>query len=125
MSINPATGKPYGADFSVVTVEDWVNTQARLADKLGIRKFAAVMGGSVDGMQAMAWAIQFPKRLEHCVVIASTPKLSAQNIAFNEVARNAILSDPDFHGGNYYEPGVVPKRGLRLTRMVGHINLLI
>ncbi len=124
MSIHPETGKPYGADFPVVTVEDWVNTQARLADKLGIRKFAAVIGGSLGGMQAMAWAIQFPKRLEHCVVIASTPKLSAQNIAFNEVARNAILSDPDFHGGNYYEHGIVPKRGLRLARMVGHITYL-
>ena len=124
MSINPASGKPYGADFPVITVEDWVNTQARLADKLGIRRFAAVMGGSLGGMQALAWAIQFPKRLAHCLVIASTPKLSAQNIAFNEVARNAILSDPDFHGGNYYEHGVVPKRGLRLARMVGHITYL-
>jgi homoserine O-acetyltransferase len=124
MSINPATGKPYGADFPVITVEDWVNTQARLADKLGIRRFAAVMGGSLGGMQALAWSIQFPKRLAHCLVIASTPKLSAQNIAFNEVARNAILSDPDFHGGNYYEHGVVPKRGLRLARMVGHITYL-
>jgi homoserine O-acetyltransferase len=124
MSINPATSKPYGADFPVITVEDWVNTQARLADKLGIRRFAAVMGGSLGGMQAMAWSIQFPKRLAHCLVIASTPKLSAQNIAFNEVARNAILSDPDFHGGNYYEHGVVPKRGLKLARMVGHITYL-
>jgi homoserine O-acetyltransferase len=124
MSINPETDKPYGADFPVVTVEDWVNTQARLADKLGIRRFAAVMGGSLGGMQAMAWAIQFPQRLAHCIVIASTPKLSAQNIAFNEVARNAILSDPDFHGGNYYAHGVVPKSGLRLARMVGHITYL-
>jgi homoserine O-acetyltransferase len=124
MSLNPETNKPYGADFPVVTVEDWVNTQARLADKLGIRRFAAVMGGSLGGMQAMAWAIQFPKRLAHCIVIASTPKLSAQNIAFNEVARNAILSDPDFHGGNYYAHGVVPKSGLRLARMVGHITYL-
>ena len=124
MSINPATSKPYGADFPVITVEDWVNTQARLADKLGIRRFAAVMGGSLGGMQALAWSIQFPKRLAHCLVIASTPKLSAQNIAFNEVARNAILSDPDFHGGNYYEHGVVPKRGLKLARMVGHITYL-
>jgi homoserine O-acetyltransferase len=124
MSINPATKKPYGADFPVITVEDWVNTQARLADKLGIRRFAAVMGGSLGGMQALAWAIQFPKRLAHCLVIASTPKLSAQNIAFNEVARNAILSDPDFYGGNYYEYGVVPKRGLKLARMVGHITYL-
>jgi homoserine O-acetyltransferase len=124
MSINPASSKPYGADFPVITVEDWVNTQARLADKLGIRRFAAVMGGSLGGMQALAWSIQFPKRLAHCLVIASTPKLSAQNIAFNEVARNAILSDPDFHGGNYYEHGVVPKRGLKLARMVGHITYL-
>jgi homoserine O-acetyltransferase len=124
MSINPATKKPYGADFPVITVEDWVNTQARLADKLGIRRFAAVMGGSLGGMQALAWSIQFPKRLAHCLVIASTPKLSAQNIAFNEVARNAILSDPDFYGGNYYEYGVVPKRGLKLARMVGHITYL-
>jgi homoserine O-acetyltransferase len=124
MSVNPASGKPYGADFPVITVEDWVNTQARLADKLGIRRFAAVIGGSLGGMQALAWAIQFPKRLGHCLIIASTPKLSAQNIAFNEVARNAILSDPDFHGGNYYEHGVVPKRGLRLARMVGHITYL-
>jgi homoserine O-acetyltransferase len=124
MSLNPETNKPYGADFPVVTVEDWVNTQVRLADKLGIRRFAAVMGGSLGGMQAMAWAIQFPKRLAHCIVIASTPKLSAQNIAFNEVARNAILSDPDFHGGNYYAHGVVPKSGLRLARMVGHITYL-
>lgn len=123
-SINPASGKQYGADFPVITVEDWVNTQARLADKLGIRRFAAVMGGSLGGMQALAWSIQFPKRLAHCLVIASTPKLSAQNIAFNEVARNAILSDPDFHGGNYYEHGVVPKRGLKLARMVGHITYL-
>ena len=122
--LNPHTGEPWGADFPVVTVEDWVNTQARLADKLGIRRFAAVMGGSLGGMQAMAWAIQFPKRLAHCIVIASTPKLSAQNIAFNEVARNAILSDPDFHGGNYYAHGVVPKSGLRLARMVGHITYL-
>ena len=124
MSLNPATGKPYGADFPVVTVEDWVNAQARLADQMGIRKFAAVMGGSLGGMQAMSWATQYPERVAHCVVIASTPKLSAQNIAFNEVARNAILSDPDFYGGDYYKHGVVPKRGLRLARMVGHITYL-
>jgi homoserine O-acetyltransferase len=124
MSINPATNTFYGADFPVITVEDWVNTQARLADKLGIRRFAAVMGGSLGGMQAIAWAIHFPKRIGHCIAVASTPKLSAQNIAFNEVARNAILSDPDFHGGNYYAHGVVPKSGLRLARMVGHITYL-
>jgi len=124
MSTNPQTNEPYGARFPVLTVEDWVNAQARLADQMGIRKFAAVMGGSLGGMQAMSWATQYPERVAHCVVIASTPKLSAQNIAFNEVARNAILSDPDFYGGDYYKHGVVPKRGLRLARMVGHITYL-
>jgi homoserine O-acetyltransferase/O-succinyltransferase len=124
MDINPNTGKPYGADFPVVTVEDWVRAQARLADELGIRQFAAVMGGSLGGMQALSWSLLFPNRLRHCVVIASTPKLSAQNIAFNDVARQAILTDPDFHGGDFYAHGVVPKRGLRVARMVGHITYL-
>ncbi len=124
MSINPATGRPYGASFPVVTVEDWVNAQARLADVLGIERWAAVMGGSLGGMQALSWAIQYPERLAHCVAIASVPKLSAQNIAFNEVARTAIRSDPDFHGGDYYAHGVVPKRGLRVARMIGHITYL-
>jgi homoserine O-acetyltransferase/O-succinyltransferase len=124
MHDNPATGKPYGADFPVVTVEDWVKAQALLADALGIEQFAAVMGGSLGGMQALAWSILYPQRLRHCVVIASTPKLSAQNIAFNDVARQAILTDPDFHGGHYYEHGVVPKSGLRVARMIGHITYL-
>ncbi len=124
MHTNPATGKPYGAAFPVVTVEDWVAAQARLADKLGIAQFAAVMGGSLGGMQALAWSMQYPERLRHCIVIASTPKLSAQNIAFNDVARQAILSDPDFHHGDFYEHGVVPKNGLRVARMVGHITYL-
>jgi homoserine O-acetyltransferase len=124
MSVNPATGKPYGASFPVVTVEDWVNVQARLADVLGIERWAAVMGGSLGGMQALSWAIQYPERLGHCVAIASVPKLSAQNIAFNEVARTAIRSDPDFHGGDYYAHGVVPKRGLSVARMIGHITYL-
>ena len=124
MSVNPATGKPYGASFPVVTVEDWVNAQARLADALGIERWAAVMGGSLGGMQALSWAIQYPERLAHCIAIASAPKLSAQNIAFNEVARTAIRSDPDFHGGDYYAHGVVPKRGLRVARMIGHITYL-
>ncbi|HJV73192.1 MAG TPA: homoserine O-acetyltransferase [Noviherbaspirillum sp.] len=124
MSTNPATGKPYGADFPVVTVEDWVRAQARLADALGIEQFAAVMGGSLGGMQALSWSMLFPQRVRHCVVIASTPKLTAQNIAFNDVARQSILTDPDFHGGHYYEHGVVPKRGLRVARMVGHITYL-
>ena len=124
MHTNPATGKPYGASFPVVTVEDWVNAQARLADQLGIAQFAAVMGGSLGGMQALAWSIMYPDRLRHCVVIASTPKLSAQNIAFNDVARQAILTDPDYHGGDFYAHGVVPKNGLRVARMVGHITYL-
>jgi homoserine O-acetyltransferase len=124
MHDNPATGKPYGAAFPVVTVEDWVAAQARLADELGIAQFAAVMGGSLGGMQALAWSIMYPKRLRHCVVIASTPKLSAQNIAFNDVARQAILSDPDYRGGDFYAHGVVPKNGLRVARMVGHITYL-
>jgi homoserine O-acetyltransferase len=124
MHVNPETGKPYGADFPVVTVEDWVRAQARLADELGIEQFAAVMGGSLGGMQALSWSMLFPERLRHSIVIASTPKLSAQNIAFNDVARQAILTDPDFHGGHFYEHGVVPKRGLRVARMVGHITYL-
>ncbi len=124
MSLDPATGKPYGARFPVVTVEDWVEAQARLADALGIERFAAVMGGSLGGMQAIAWATRYPARIAHCVAIATTPRLSAQNIAFNDVARTAIQSDPDFHGGDYYAWGVVPKRGLRVARMIGHITYL-
>ncbi len=124
MHDDPATGRPYGAGFPVVTVEDWVHAQARLADALGIDCWAAVMGGSLGGMQALAWSLLYPERLRHCVVIASTPKLSAQNIAFNDVARQAILSDPDFHGGDYYAHGVVPKNGLRVARMIGHITYL-
>jgi homoserine O-acetyltransferase len=124
MSANPVTGKPYGASFPVVTVEDWVNAQARVADHFQIEKFAAVMGGSLGGMQAMAWSMMYPNRIGHCIVIASTPKLSAQNIAFNEVARSAILSDPDFHGGDYYAHDVKPRRGLRVARMIGHITYL-
>ncbi len=124
MSPDPATGAPYGARFPVVTVEDWVHSQARLADALGIERFAAVMGGSLGAMQALSWAIRFPERIGHCVAIATTPKLSAQNIAFNDVARTAIQSDPDFHGGNFYAHGVIPKRGLTLARMIGHITYL-
>jgi homoserine O-acetyltransferase/O-succinyltransferase len=124
MHTNPATGLPYGAQFPVVTVEDWVNAQARLADELGIEQFAAVMGGSLGGMQALAWSTMYPKRLRHSVVIASTPTLSAQNIAFNDVARQAILTDPEFHGGDYYAHGVVPRNGLRVARMIGHITYL-
>ena len=124
MSRNPATGEPYGPDFPVVTVEDWVHAQARLADELGIARFAAVMGGSLGGMQALAWATLYPERVAHCVAIATAPKLSAQNIAFNEVARRAIITDPDFHGGRFYAHGVVPARGLQVARMIGHITYL-
>ena len=123
-SINPLTGEAYGASFPLVTVEDWVASQARLADYLGIRQFAAIMGGSLGGMQVLHWSIAHPERVRHCLVIASAPKLTAQNIAFNDVARQAILTDPDFHGGNYYQYGTYPRRGLRLARMLGHITYL-
>jgi homoserine O-acetyltransferase len=123
-SINPETGKPYGASFPVVTVEDWVESQARLADLLGIEQFAAVLGGSLGGMQAMQWSLSFPQRVRHVLVIAAAPHLTAENIAFNDVARNAILTDPDFHGGDFYQHNVVPTRGLRLARMLGHITYL-
>jgi homoserine O-acetyltransferase len=123
-SNDPQTGKPYGASFPVVTVEDWVEAQARLADRLGIAQFAAVIGGSLGGMQAMQWALSYPERVRHVLAIASAPHLTAQNIAFNDVARNAILTDPDFHNGDFYLHGVVPTRGLRLARMLGHITYL-
>ena len=123
-SPNPETGKPYGASFPVVTVEDWVASQARLADLLGIKQFAAVMGGSLGGMQALQWSLSYPERVRHVLAIATAPRLTAENIAFNDVARNAILTDPDFHGGNFYGRGVVPTRGLRLARMLGHITYL-
>jgi homoserine O-acetyltransferase len=123
-SINPSTGQPWGAMFPVVTVEDWVEAQARLADHLGIRRFAAILGGSLGAMQALQWTIDQPDRVAHALVIAAAPKLSAQNIAFNEVARQAIMTDPDFYDGNFYAHGVVPRRGLRLARMLGHITYL-
>jgi len=123
-SINRATGKPWGSAFPIVTVEDWVDAQARLADRLGIERFAAVMGGSLGGMQALAWAIRYPQRIAHALIIAAAPNLSAQNIAFNEVARAAILTDPEFHDGNFYEHGVKPVRGLRVARMIGHITYI-
>jgi len=124
MHPHPDTGQIYGADFPVVTVEDWVNAQARLLDLLGIQQLAAVMGGSLGGMQALSWTLQHPERVRHAVVIASAPNLTAENIAFNEVARRAIVTDPDFHGGHFYAHGVIPKRGLRIARMVGHITYL-
>jgi len=122
MHINPATGRAWGADFPVVTVEDWVQAQARLLDELGIHRLAAVIGGSLGGMQALSWTLQYPDRTAHAIVVASAPSLTAQNIAFNEVARRAIVTDPDFNGGHFYEHGVVPKRGLRIARMIGHIT---
>jgi homoserine O-acetyltransferase/O-succinyltransferase len=124
MHSNPDTAKAYGADFPVVTVEDWVDAQARLLDAMGIQTLAAVLGGSLGGMQALSWTLQYPQRVAHAVVVASAPNLTAENIAFNEVARRAIVTDPDFHGGNFYDHGVIPKRGLRIARMIGHITYL-
>ncbi len=123
-SDNPETGKPYGPDFPSLRVRDWVHSQARLADHLGIECWAAVVGGSLGGMQAMRWALEYPDRLRHCVVIAAALKLSAQNIAFNEIARNAITTDPEFAAGHYATQGIIPARGLSLARMVGHITYL-
>jgi homoserine O-acetyltransferase len=123
-TIDPGTGAPYGPDFPIVTVRDWVRSQALLADALGIGQWAAVVGGSLGGMQVMQWAIDLPQRIRHALVIAAAPRISAQNIAFNEIARQAILSDPEFHGGRYYAHGVVPSRGLKLARMLGHITYL-
>ena len=124
MQINPDTQTVYGADFPVVTVQDWVNSQALLLDALGIQTLAAVMGGSLGGMQTLAWTLQYPERVRHAVVVASAPNLTAENIAFNEVARRAIVTDPDFHGGHFYRHGVLPQRGLRIARMIGHITYL-
>jgi homoserine O-acetyltransferase len=123
-SLNPATGQLWGADFPVVTVEDWVDAQARLLDALGIDQLAGVIGGSLGGMQALSWTMRHPQRVRHCIAVACAPNLSAQNIAFNEVARRAIITDPEFHGGHYYEHGTVPARGLRVARMIGHITYL-
>jgi homoserine O-acetyltransferase/O-succinyltransferase len=123
-SPNPATGRPWGAAFPFVTVQDWVHAQARLADQLGIARFAAVMGGSLGAMQALQWGLSYPDRLAHALVIAAAPKLSTQNIGFNEVARQAIVTDPDFYGGDFYHHNVIPRRGLRLARMLGHITYL-
>ena len=124
MHANPATGKPYGADFPVVTVEDWVDAQARLVERLGITQLAAVIGGSLGGMQALAWTLRYPQRVRHCIGVATAPNLSAENIAFNEIARRAITTDPDFHGGHYYAHSVVPRRGLTIARMIGHVTYL-
>jgi homoserine O-acetyltransferase len=123
-SINPTTQQPWGSAFPVLTVEDWVKSQAMLADYLGIQQLAAVVGGSLGGMQALQWTLTYPDRVRHALVIASAPNLTAQNIAFNEVARQAIITDPEFYNGDYYAHGVVPRRGLRIARMLGHITYL-
>ncbi len=123
-SIDATSNKPFGASFPIVTVEDWVNSQARLLDYLGIETLAAVIGGSLGGMQALQWTLAFPNRVKHALVIASAPNLTAQNIAFNEVARQAIMTDPEFYEGDYYAYNTVPSRGLRIARMLGHITYL-
>ncbi|GJL76569.1 homoserine O-acetyltransferase [Nitrosomonas sp.] len=123
-SIDARTGKHYGANFPIITVEDWVETQAQLAEHLGIQQFAAVIGGSLGGMQALQWTLDYPGKVRHALVIAAAAKLTAQNIAFNDVARQAILTDQDFYGGDYYSYNTLPRRGLRLARMLGHITYL-
>jgi homoserine O-acetyltransferase len=123
-SVNPLTKQVWGSDFPVVTVSDWVNTQSLLADRFGIDSFAAVIGGSLGGMQALQWSIDFPERVRTVLAIASAPKLSAENIGFNEVARQAIMTDPDFHEGHFYSHNTIPQRGLRLSRMLGHLTYL-
>lgn len=123
-SIDSTTGKPYGASFPVVTVEDWVEAQEKLSQHLGIEQFAAIMGGSLGGMQAMQWTLNYPEKVRHALVIAAAANLTAQNIAFNDVARQAILTDQEFYGGNYYAFETLPRRGLRLARMLGHITYL-
>lgn len=123
-SINPATGKPWGKDFPKLRVRDWVHSQARLADRLGITQWAAIIGGSLGGMQAMRWSLEYPERVRHCILIASAMKLTAQNIAFNETARQAICADPNFYGGDYQQHDTYPKDGLSVARMIGHITYL-
>jgi homoserine O-acetyltransferase len=124
MSRNPLSTRSYGPDFPIVTVRDWVESQARLADKLEIDCWAAVMGGSLGGMQALQWSIDYPKRVQHAIVIAAAPKLSTQNIAFNEISRQAIMADKNFHEGRYTEHNTVPSHGLKLARMIGHVTYL-
>ena len=123
-TINPETGKVYGPDFPIVTCRDWVNSQNELREHLNVEQWAAVVGGSMGGMQVMQWSIDYPEKLRHAIVIAAAPKLSAQNIAFNEVARRAIMSDPDFCDGRFIEQNTLPKNGLALARMLGHLTYL-
>ncbi|WP_130536698.1 homoserine O-succinyltransferase MetX [Thiomicrorhabdus indica] len=123
-SINPETGKVYGPDFPIMTCRDWVQSQNALREHLGIEQWVALVGGSMGGMQVLQWAIDYPEKLKHAIVIAAAPKLSAQNIAFNEVARRAIMSDPEFHEGRFIEHNTTPKGGLALARMLGHLTYL-
>lgn len=123
-SPNPATGRPWGPDFPPVRVRDWVQTQLRLADHLGIDCWAAVVGGSLGGMQAMRWAVERPQRIAHCIVIAAALRLSAQNLAFNEIARTAISADPNFRDGRFLDHGTIPRQGLAIARMIGHVTYL-
>ena len=123
-SINPKTKKIWGSSFPIITVLDWVTSQNELIDYLGIKKLAGVLGGSLGGMQALQWSIQYPEKLANSIIIAAAPNLTAQNIAFNEVARQSILTDPDFNNGNFYATKKLPKRGLRIARMLGHITYL-
>lgn len=124
LSENPTSGEVFGPDFPTVTVRDWVESQARLANYLGIERFAAIIGGSLGGMQALQWAIDYPDRLDSAVLIASSARLTTQNIAFNKIARSAITSDAQFFAGRYAEHNVLPEQGLRVARMLGHITYL-
>jgi len=123
-SINPKTKKVWGSSFPIITVEDWVKTQKTLINYLGIQRLSSVIGGSLGGMQALEWNLQFPNEVKNTIIIAAAPNLTAQNIAFNEVARQSIITDPDFQKGNFYTKKNKPKRGLRVARMLGHITYL-
>jgi homoserine O-acetyltransferase len=123
-SIDPATGAPYGPDFPVITVADMVRTERAFLDALGIDRLAAVAGGSLGGMQALEWAARYPEQVEAVVAIASTHALHPQGLAWNAIAREAILRDPAWQGGRYYDTGVAPEAGLGLARMVGHVTYL-
>jgi homoserine O-acetyltransferase len=123
-SINPATGRPYALDFPVITVADMVRAQRKLLDLLGVERLLAVIGGSLGGMQALEWSVRCPDAVQGCITTASTAHLSTQGIAWNAIARNAIMADPDWQGGDYYGTGRVPAAGIGVARMVGHVTYL-
>src|SRR5687768_8315261 len=123
-STNPATGRSYGSDFPVITVADMVRTERAFLDAIGIARLAAVAGGSLGGMQALEWAVLYPDQVDSIVVIASTPGIQPQGVAWNAIARNAIMADPDWQGGHYHGTGRVPNAGMGVARMVGHITYL-